>query len=70
MKTIRQQARLMGHAVVGYLRPIEDDVFTKNGVEVRNKRYTDSEGTEYSVNRHGELVYIATRTEYKTNTRL
>ena len=59
MKTIRQQAKAMGHAVVGSLKRFEDDVFTKNGEEVRHKRYTDSEGTEYSVNLRGELVYIA-----------
>lgn len=58
MKTIRQQAKAMGHAVVGPLKRIEDDVFTKNGEEVRYKRYADSEGTKYAVNWHGKLVYI------------
>ena len=59
MKTVRQQAKAMGHAVVGPLKRIEDDVFTKSGEEVRHKRYTDSEGTLYAVDWRGELVYIA-----------
>lgn len=37
----------------------EDDVFHKNGEEIRNRIYFDSEGTEYAVNWRGNLVYIA-----------
>lgn len=59
MKTVRQQAKAMGHSVVGTLKRGEDDVFHKNGEEIRNRIYIDSEGTEYAVNWRGELVYIA-----------
>ena len=59
VKTVRQQAKAMGHAVVGSLKRFEDVVFTKNGEEVGYKCYTDSEGTLYVVNWRGELVYIA-----------
>ena len=58
MKTIRHQAKVMGHEVVGALKRCKDDVFYKNGEEVRNKIYIDSEGTEYAVNRRGDLIYI------------
>lgn len=59
MKTVWQQAKIMGHPVVGTLIRGEDDVFYKNGEEIRNRIYFDSEGTEYAVNWRGELVYIA-----------
>lgn len=59
MKTIRQQAKDKGHSVVGTLKRIADDVFNKNGEEIRNRIYVDKEGTEYAVNWRGELVYIA-----------
>lgn len=57
--TIKQQANKMGHPVVGSLRRGKDDVFKKNGEEIKNRIYFDSEGTEYAVNWRGELVYIA-----------
>lgn len=59
MKTVRQQAKDKGHSVVGTLKRIADDVFNKNGEEIRNRIYVDNEGTEYAVNWRGELVYIA-----------
>ena len=59
MKTVRQQAKAMGHVVVGALKRCDDDVFSQHGEEVRHKRYTDSEGTLYAVDWRGELVYIA-----------
>lgn len=59
MNTIREQAEERGHTVAGKLRRVKDDVFKKNGVEVRNKIYRDDEGTEYAINWRGELVYIA-----------
>ena len=59
MKTVRQQAKAVGHLVVGVLKRGEDDVFRKNGEEIRNRTYVDSEGTVYAVNWRGELVYIA-----------
>ena len=59
MKTVRQQAKIMGHPVVGSLKRGEDDVFHKNGEEIRNRIYFDSEGTEYAVNWRGNLVDIA-----------
>lgn len=59
MKTIRQQAKNMGHPVVGTLKRYSDDVFTQKGQEIRHKRYIDSEGTLYSVDWRGNLVYIA-----------
>lgn len=58
MRTIRQQAKAMGHDVVGTLKRIADDVFTKDGEEIRNKMYVDNDGTVYAVNWRWELVYI------------
>lgn len=59
MKTVRQQAKAMGHPVTGTLKRGEDDVFRKNGEEIRNRIYIDGEGTVYAVNWRWELVYIA-----------
>ena len=59
MKTVKQQAVIMGHPVVGSLKRQSDDVFTQDGKEIRHKRYTDSEGTLYAVDWRGHLVYIA-----------
>lgn len=59
MKTVRQQAEAMGHSVVGGLKRCKDDVFRKNGEEIRNRIYVDDEGTVYAVNWRGGLVYIA-----------
>lgn len=59
MKTIRHQAAVMGHEVCGTLKRVRDDVFKKNGEEIKNRIYIDSEGTEYAVNWRGVLVYIA-----------
>lgn len=49
----------MGHSVVGGLKRCKDDVFRKNGEEIRNRIYVDDEGTVYAVNWRGGLVYIA-----------
>ena len=59
MKTIRDQAEKLGHAVAGKLRREKDAVFKKNGEVICYKIYRDSEGTEYAVNWRGDLVYIA-----------
>lgn len=59
MKNIRAQAKAIGHEVVGALKRGQDDVYKKNGEEIRNHIYFDSEGTEYAVNWRGELLYIA-----------
>jgi len=60
MKTIRHQAAVMGNKVEGRLRRAKDDVFQKNGVEIRHKIYVDDAGAEYAVNWRGDLVYIVT----------
>lgn len=57
--SLRALAYLKGHAVVGALRRVKDDVFYKNGVEVHLQQYVDAEGTLYAVNRLGALAYIA-----------
>lgn len=57
--TIREQAKAMGHAVVGPLKRVRDDAFTREGREVHFKQYTDSEGTLYAVNESGKVAYIA-----------
>lgn len=59
MTDIRKQAKVMGHAVVGPLKRVKDDVFRKDGQEVRLKQYVDSEGTLYAVNRFGSIAYIS-----------
>lgn len=59
MKNIRQQAKMMGHQVVGSLKRIKDDVFCKNEKEIHLKQYIDSEGTLYAINSQGNLTYIA-----------
>lgn len=59
MQNIRAQAKAMGHEVAGVLKRGEDFVFWKNGEEMRDRIYFDSEGTEYAVNQWGGLVYIA-----------
>lgn len=59
MKTIREQAKIMGHAPKGALKRMKDDVFYKDGIEIHNKIYLDEEGVEYAVNRFGKVVYIS-----------
>lgn len=59
MKTVRQQAKDKGHPVIGALKRGADDVYSKNGEVIRNRIYIDDEGTVYSVNWRGELIYIA-----------
>lgn len=57
--SIKKQAEKMGHMVVGALKRVADDVFTKRGVEIRFRQYVDAEGTLYAVNCTGKLEYIA-----------
>lgn len=47
--TIREQAKAMGHAVVGSLKRVRDDVFDRKGHEVHFRQYVDAEGTLYAV---------------------
>lgn len=64
-QTIRHQAAIMGHQVVGKLTRVKDDVFYKHNPktgldeEVRFKQYVDSEGTLYAVSPRGSVAYIA-----------
>lgn len=57
--TIREQAKQMGHEVVGRLKRVNDDVFTKEGMEIHYKQYTDDEATLYAVDSNGKLQYMA-----------
>ena len=59
MKTIRQQAKIMGHEIVGSLKRGKDDVYRMNDEDITNRIYIDSEGTVYAINWKGELLYIA-----------
>ena len=59
MKNIRQQAAAMGHPVAGPLTRVCDDVYERDGEEIRTRQYTDTDGTVYAVDWRGELVYIA-----------
>lgn len=59
MKNIRQQAKAMGHQVVGSLKRVKDDVFYEGQREIHFKQYVDAEGTLYAVNPHGNIAYIA-----------
>lgn len=59
MKNIRKQAHDMGHDVAGALKRMPDDVFERNGEEIRHRIYLDAEGVEYAVSWRGNLVYIA-----------
>lgn len=57
--TIKQQARKMGHEVVGALKRVKDDSFRKNGQDITFRQYIDAEGTLYAVDCTGRLQYIA-----------
>lgn len=57
--TIKQQARKMGHEVVGALKRVKDDSFRKNGQDITFRQYIDEEGTLYAVDCTGRLQYIA-----------
>lgn len=59
MMNVKQQAKVMGHPVVGSLKRVKDDVFYKDGIEVHFKQYVDAEGTLYAVTPYGKLAYIA-----------
>ena len=55
--TIRKQAEQMGHAPVGKLKRVADDVFKRDGDMIVYRQYIDDEGTLYAVER-GKIVYI------------
>lgn len=59
MESIKHQAKVMGHQVIGNLKRIKDDIFCKNGKKIHLRQYIDSEGTLYTINQQGNLAYIA-----------
>lgn len=59
MKNIRNQAREMGHAVVGTLKRLPDEEYKLHGENLIARVYVDSEGTAYWIDWRGNLLTMA-----------
>lgn len=58
MKNIRDQAVLMGHAVVGKLKRLDNCTTRVKGQDRNYREYQDEEGTIYTIDWRGNLVTI------------
>lgn len=58
MKSIRKQAELMGHAVVGKLKRLDNCTTRVKGQDRKYREYQDEEFTIYAIDWKGDLVTI------------